>query len=136
MALVTPADLGRFLQRAFVDQDSATIAVRVAEGWLRSVIPGTEWPDPVPEDLWAWALELASIAYANPETLQSRTVDAVTDQWSVGRRAEILAEASARYGDGFNGGGSGSGGARGSFPPPSSWPDPAERVLRGGSCWW
>lgn len=135
-ALVTPAQLKHFLQRHTVDQESAKLAARVAEGWLRSVIPGTGWPDPAPEDLWAWALELTSIAFANPETLQSRTVDTVTDQWHVARRAEILAEAKAKYGHGFDSGNGSTGSPRGTFPPASPWPDPADRVLHRGGGWW
>lgn len=98
MALVTWQELQTYLQRPVV-QATGELAIRVAEGWLRSVVTLTPWPpDPVPEDLWAWELELASIAYSNPEGLQTRTVDAVTDAWSVARRAEILDAAGHRYG--------------------------------------
>lgn len=113
MALVSRTQLQTYLQRT-LDVAAAELAIRVGQGWLRSAVPGTTWPDPVPEDLWAWALELAGIAYSNPESLQTRTVDAVTDVWSAARRAEILAAAASAYGRRRQ--------PVYSFPPAAPWP--------------
>lgn len=120
MALVTSTDLGLYLQRP-VQADSATMAIRVAESWLHGVIPDSSWPEGTPpEDLWGWALELASIAYANPESLTVRTVGAITNQWGgtsgASRRQQILDAAAARYGGGRA--------PQYSFPLPLPWPDP------------
>lgn len=112
MGLVTAGQLRTYL-RCEVDEPGAELAIRVASGWLASAVPG-HWPDPVPEDLWAWALELASIAYTNPEGLSTRTVDSVTDAWTTTRRAEILAAAARRYGA--------AGGPLFAFPAPQPWP--------------
>lgn len=115
--LVNTVDLSRFLQRG-LDVDSAVVAVRVAEGWLRSATRLTAWPDPVPEDLWSWALELAAMAYDNPTGVGSRTTGGEADAGLLDRRADILRSAALRYGSGVDGGV----GPVFSFPAPVPWP--------------
>lgn len=98
MAIVDPADLSRWL-RTTLDDSAADVAIRVAEGWLQSVVTGTWPPQPVPQDLWSWAVELASIAYENPRGYTTRTVgNDITGLSSGERRAEILTAAAHRYG--------------------------------------
>lgn len=122
MALLSTQQLGAFLQRN-VKVESALEAIRVAEGWLRSVTRIEPWPDEgrggVPEDLRTWAMELSAIKYSNPEGLATLTVKDVTRGWRLLDRAEILAAAAARYGDATA---TGPGTPLGSFPPPW-WPD-------------
>ncbi len=115
MALVSAEDLELFLQRN-VKLDTAEVAIRVAEGWLRSAtrIAG-DWPYPVPEDLFSWCIELAALAYDNPTGLSDLTVGPVARTWAVTRRAEILTAAAGRYG-------SSAAGPSGSFPPPTPYP--------------
>lgn len=116
--LVGPGQLELYLQHP-TRPETEEIAIRVAEGWLRSVTTSlTDWPQPPPEDLWAWALELASIAYSNPQGLVSRTTDEDTRGWVVERRQQILDAARQKY----SGGSAPSG--TGSFPPAPCWPDP------------
>jgi hypothetical protein len=114
-ALVGPGQLGTYLQQP-VRADSEDVAIAVAEGWLYGACTAlASWPpDPVPPDLRAWCLELAGIAYTNPEGLATRTVGDDTHMWILSRRAEILKAATIRYG-----------GARpqGSFPEALDWPD-------------
>lgn len=96
--LVGRGELGTHLQRP-VREDSEALAIRVAEGWLRSVCTRLpDWPDPVPEDLWAWALELTVIAYENPRGLASRTVGEDTQAWAIARKQQILDAAEGKYG--------------------------------------
>jgi len=122
--LVQTGELAVYLQHS-VRPDSEVIAIRLAEGWLRSVTTSlTEWPQPIPEDLWAWALELASIAYNNPQGLISRTTDEDTRAWSMERKQEILDAAERKYGGGRATG-------VGNFPPAPAWPDP---ICCTGSC--
>lgn len=102
-----------------LDTGSATEARRIAQAWLGSATRLTEWPTPVPEDLRAWAIELAALIYDNPSWLESETVEGSSTRWALSRRAEILAEARARYGT------PGVAGPLGSFPDPVAWPDPA-----------
>ncbi len=94
--LLTVDDLGEFMRRQ-LKPTSAERAIRVAAGWLRDATKLTAWPDPVPDDLWAWALELAAIAYDNPTGRATQTDRDNAVGWMLGRRAEILAAASRRY---------------------------------------
>lgn len=109
MAIVDSTDLSRWLQTT-VNASTADVAIRVAEGWVRSVFTGAWPPDPVPEDLWAWAVELAAIAYDNPRGMTTRTVgNDITGYGNAARRAEILTQVANRYGTVH---------PVGSFPPP------------------
>lgn len=89
-------DLASYMQRD-LDTASATIARRVASGWLRSATGLSDWPSPVPDDLWTWALELAEMAYGNPSGLASEAVDDYSSTFDRARRAAILATARAKY---------------------------------------
>jgi hypothetical protein len=114
-ALVGPGQLSTYLQLP-TREDSEDMAIRVAEGWLRGKCTQlTAWPpSPVPDDLWAWAIELAAMVYSNPEGLATRTVNEDTHGWIISRRAEILAAAAQRYGGAA---------PQGSFPDSLDWPD-------------
>lgn len=121
--LVGPGQLASYLQHS-TRPDSEELAIRIAEGWLASVTTQLPvWPQPPPEDLWSWALELAALAYSNPTSMTSRTTDEDTRTWSAERRIEILAAAADRYGDG-RGSASTTGGPQGDFPIALDWPDP------------
>lgn len=107
-------DLPSWLQVPDVDLETATRVRRYASGWLQSATRLAAWPTPVPDDLWAWGIELAAIAYRNPDGLSSETIDDYTRTVDRARRAEILAAASASYG--------GTSAPRYSFPAPDwSW---------------
>lgn len=93
-------DLASYLQREDLDIETATRARRIASGWLRSATGLTDWPDPVADDLWSWSLELAAMAYTNPEMLYSETVGgtvSVYDRGTTGRRQAILDAARQVY---------------------------------------
>jgi hypothetical protein len=113
VALVTTEELRVYMRRPSVVTESAQMAVRVAEGWLASATRLATWPDPVPEDLFAWAIELASLAYSNPEGLNAQAIGDHTANYAVARKAEILAAAARNYGT-----------TRPlyRFPPPRAWP--------------
>jgi hypothetical protein len=132
MPLVTEAELGNFLHQP-VNVAPAMVAIRMADAWLSSVCSGMPpWPDPVPEDLWSWALELAAMAYSNPTGMTSRTTDEDSRTWDMARRREILNAAAQRYGDG-SGSANSSGAPQGSFPVALDWPDPP--VIPVGRVW-
>ncbi|WDZ87189.1 hypothetical protein [Micromonospora cathayae] len=95
--LFTPADLEKYLRQGALDAESVEVARRVASGWLRSATQLSDWPDPIPDDLFGWGLELAAIAYNNPEGLASDAVGATSSTWERGRRAEILQAAREAY---------------------------------------
>lgn len=94
-------DLPSWLQVPSVDTDTATRVRKAAQGWLAQATGLTAWPSPVPDQLWAWALELAAIAYNNPGAVNTEQIDDY--QVSYGdrmRRAEILKAARAAYNTG------------------------------------
>jgi hypothetical protein len=104
-------DLPSWLQVPEVDAETATRVRRVASAWLQDATGLTDWPSPVPDRLWAWALELAAIAFNNPTSLASETIDdyqmTVSDRL---RRREILDSARQAYNT--------AGKPQGSFPDP------------------
>lgn len=111
--LVSPAELESYRQ-APVDAGTAETAIKVAEGWLRAATHfSVDWPEPVPGQLWAWAVELAALVVDNPGGLLSQTVGGQTTAWAVARRQEILAAAAAEYPKAQ---------PSGSFPPAVPWP--------------
>ncbi|GAA3781204.1 hypothetical protein [Micromonospora maritima] len=91
-------DLPSWLQVPEVDLETATRIRRAVSGWLRDATGLTVWPDPVPDDLWAWAVELAAMVYNNPTSANAETVGATSVQFGDrARRAEILAAARRAY---------------------------------------
>lgn len=101
-ALIEPQDVANFLQQdaAQIRQDWADSAIRTATGWLRGRCYFEQWPPaPVPEDVWAWLVELAALVYDNPTLVSSTTVGGQTVAYGAValRRKEILAEAESVY---------------------------------------
>jgi hypothetical protein len=92
------------------DSAAATVARRIAYGWLKSATKLTDWPAVVTDDLFAWAIELAAIAYRNPAAASSESIDDYNVSYDRERRAEILAAAAAGQG--------------GSSQPQYDFPDP------------
>lgn len=90
-------DLPNWLQVPQIDEDQATIVRRAASGWLQDATSLTQWPDPIPDRLWAWAVELAAIARRNPDGLLSEQIDDYQASLDRQRRTEILAAARAAY---------------------------------------
>lgn len=90
-------DLPSWLQVPEVDTETATRVRRAANGWLQDATGLAAWPSPVPDRLWAWAIELAAIAFRNPDGYASETIDDYTRQQDRSRRREILDAAKAAY---------------------------------------
>ena len=95
--LFTLDEFASYIQQD-VDTSTATVVRRVASGWLMSATGLNVWPDPTPDDVWTWALELAAIAYRNPDGTSSETVDDYTVMADRARRKEILEAARVGYG--------------------------------------
>lgn len=91
-------DLPSWLQVPEVDTETAIRVRRSASGWLSSATGLSAWPDPVPDDLWTWGLELAAIAFRNPDAVLSESIDDAQALFDRQRRAQILAAAKASYG--------------------------------------
>lgn len=93
-------DLPSWLQVPQVDTETATRVRRYVNGWLQDATGLATWPSPVPDRLWAWAIELAGIVMDNPTAKWSETIDdyvGVNDRGANGRRGEILKAARAAY---------------------------------------
>jgi hypothetical protein len=101
VALFTYAEFASYLKQE-IDNSTKDVVDRVASGWLMSVTSQATWyptwPSPLPDNLFAWALELAAIAYRNPDGVASETIDDYTAVTDRARRAEILKAAAAVYG--------------------------------------
>ena len=106
-------DLPSWMQIPEVDTETATRVRRAVNGWLQDATGLTDWPDPVPDRLWAWAIELAALAFDNPAAVWSQTIDdsvTVYERGPQGRRQQILDAARAAYNT--------AGKPQGSFPEP------------------
>lgn len=106
-------DLPSWLQVPEVDTETASRVRRYVNGWLQDATGLTVWPSPVPDRLWAWAIELAGIVLENPTAKWSETIDdyvGVNDRGANGRRGEILKAARTAYNTGA--------GPQYSFPAP------------------
>lgn len=119
-ALFSAADLNSLPGVSGVTDEQATMVERIVWGWLKPVLGLTDRPTPVPDEVFAWAVELGAIAYANPNGLSYYQLGEERSGFSAERRVEILGEAAS--------GGqaaSSAGRPRGCFPPAQAWPDPA-----------
>jgi hypothetical protein len=83
-----------------VDTSSATVARRVASGWLKHATGLTDFTAPVDDQLFAWGLELAEIAFNNPGGLASESIDDHSTSFDRQRRDSILDAARTAYGSG------------------------------------
>lgn len=107
--LFSISDFASYVQQD-VDTASATVARRVAGGWLMSAGILT-FPTVIPDDLFAWAIELAAIAFRHPDGTATEGIDDYSFSADRQRRKEILDAARASpY--------SGTGGPVFSFPDP------------------
>lgn len=116
--LFTAGDLTPLIGRT-PTSEQAVSAERIVWGWLAPILGVTTRPDPVPAEVFSWAVELGAIHIENPTGLMSYQLGAERLQFSGERRAEILGEVAA---GGVPGGGTK---PRGSFPDACGWPDPA-----------
>jgi hypothetical protein len=80
-----------------VDTSSATVARRVASGWLKSATGLADWPAPVDDQLFGSGLELAAIAFRNPDGASVESVDDHRVEWDLARRKDILDAARNAY---------------------------------------
>jgi hypothetical protein len=94
--LFTLEQLASYMQESLA-ASTATVARRVAYGWLSDATGLTTWPDPVPDTLFSWAIELAAIAHRNPDGALSEQTDDHRVQWDRQRRADILEVAKSAY---------------------------------------
>lgn len=92
--VVDPSALAAYLQRT-VSGRTAAVVNEVVTGWLTTAT-GTVLPEPLPADLFAWALELAAIAYAQQTPTSAADLPNPTT-WDASRLPSILAAVRGRY---------------------------------------
>lgn len=128
-ALFTVDDLNDLPGISGVDDAEATVVERIVWGWLQPVLGLTERPDPVPDNLFSWAVELGAIYRTNPVGLSAKELGPFKEDYSSERRDEILRIAAG-------GGATAPGSAlapKSSFPPARRFPDSSDRFA---SWWW
>lgn len=94
--LFTIEEFASYVQQD-VDTSSATVARRVASGWLKNATGLTEFTAPVDDQLFGWGLELAEISYNNPGGLAAESIDDHSTTSDRLRRKTILDAARAAY---------------------------------------
>jgi hypothetical protein len=95
--LFTLGEFASYMQQD-VDTSSATVARRVAAGWLLQATRLSDFPLPVSDSLFGWGLELAAIAFRNPDGAKSESLDDHSVSWDMEQRTAILKAAAALYG--------------------------------------
>lgn len=120
LPLFTAEQLSTYLGGKPVTDARWLLVERVVAGWLREPTGLVTWPDPLPEQLFSAALDLAVIAHENPGRLYaSLTIGGIVEQYSRDRAEGILNQVRAKFG--------GTGRPRGQFPEAGMWHDPHER---------
>lgn len=127
MPILTPADpvlftdteLSDHLGDAAVTPERAAAAERLVWGWLKPVLGLEARPNPVPAEVFSWAIELGGIAHENPAGLSSYELGAERYGFSAERRDEILRQAAT------GGHAATPLSPRGSFPKAACYPDAA-----------
>lgn len=109
MDLFSIGEFTSYLRPEPVDSAQATIARRIANGWLLNATGLIDWPV-VSDALFGWGLELAAIAYHNPDATINESIDDHAVTYDRNRRREILEAAAAAYGN--------------TMQPQYSFPDP------------
>lgn len=106
-----------------VSAERASWVEQVVWGWLKPVLGLDSRPDPVPPEVFSWAIELGAIGHENPSGLSSEQLGPALRNFSSERRAEILQLAAD--------GGSTKASLTpvGSFPPATCYPDPAQTLI-------
>jgi hypothetical protein len=82
------------------DTSSAVVARRVASGWALDAAGLTDWTLPISDALFAWTIELAAIAWRNPDGAASESIDDHNVTFDRQRRKDILRAVQAQYGTG------------------------------------
>jgi len=118
MPLFNELELGDWLRKP-VTETRAAMAERVVWGWLKPRLGLSDRPSPVPDEVFAWAIELGGIVYENPAGLNARQMGQFQEQFSAERRDQILDEV-ARSTQG-----TATAQPAGSFPEALDYPDPA-----------
>jgi hypothetical protein len=125
-------DARALLPQHDLPDEQVDIVIDLVRAWLLDATSLDTLPDPLDDVLWAAAVELAALLADNPTSLMSRQMGPTGTMWPQrNQRESILNRVRTRYRAKRMAPG-------GSYPAPSSWPQPAERpvgALDSGVVW-
>jgi hypothetical protein len=88
---LTRRDLRSFLPQYDLPDEQVDMVILLVRGWLLDATELLELPDPLPEGLWAGAVELAALLASNPESLAQKTIGPTSRSWPMSpQRDRIL----------------------------------------------
>jgi hypothetical protein len=131
-ANLTRKDARALLPQHDLPDEQVDIVIDMVRAWLLDATGLDALPEPLDDFLWASAVELAALLADNPTSLMSRQAGPTGTMWSQrNQRESVLNRVRARYRAKRMA-------PRGSYPAPSSWPQPAEPLIKSvdsGSVW-
>lgn len=125
MTLFSPNELTDWLQYD-VQPGPAAQVERVVAGWLSEATGLDAFPDPLPPALYAWAIELAGIAYENPTSMTDDQAGETRSAWADRKRQILLSAAAWGQRNATPGAGS-TPSPLGRFPAAPGWPETFSR---------
>jgi hypothetical protein len=131
-ANVTRENARALLPQHDLPDEQVDIVIDMVRAWLLEATGLDDLPDPLDDFLWAAAVELAALLADNPTSLMSRQTGPTGAMWSQrNQREHVLNSVRKRYRAKRMAPG-------GSYPAPSTWPQPAElgpRPASDGTVW-
>jgi hypothetical protein len=119
-ANVTRENARALLPQHDLPDEQLDIVIDMVRAWLLEATGLDALPDPLDDFLWASAVELAALLADNPASLMSRQTGPTGAMWPQrNHRESILNRVRKRYRAKRMA-------PQGSYPAPSSWPQPAE----------
>jgi hypothetical protein len=120
-------DARALLPQHDLPDEQVDIIIDLVRAWLLDASGLDALPDPLDDVLWAAAVELAGLMADNPTSLMSRQTGPTGAMWPQrNQRESILNRVRSRYRAKRMA-------PQGSYPAPSTWPQPAELGPRSSS---
>lgn len=125
MPNVTRRDARALLPQYDLPDDQLDLVILLVRAWLLEDTGLDALPDPLPEVLWAGAVELAALVASNPESLAQKTIGPTSRSWPLApQRDAIRARIRQRYRSMRLQ-------PQGEYPAPGVYPEPAGRLVGG-----
>jgi hypothetical protein len=92
------ADARALIPQTNLPDQQIDMVILLVRGWLLDATELDALPDPLPEWLWAAAVELAALLASNPESLAQKTVGPTSRSWPMSsRRDQIIGRVRRKY---------------------------------------
>jgi hypothetical protein len=122
---LTRGDLRTFLPQEDLTDGELDLVILLVRGWLLDDTDLTVLPDPLPDVLWAGALELAALLADNRTSLAQKTVGPTSRSWPMAsQRDAIRSRIRLRYRRAAMA-------PQGSYPAAKVWPEPSYEPWTG-----